>query len=146
MAQAAKAGKPAGIKTRPLSPHLQIYANPINMVMSILHRITGVALYLGTLLLAAWLIAAASGPATYEIANSLFGAAPAGVPVGKLVLLGYTWALMHHMLGGVRHMIWDTGSGFELPTVRLLGWLTIIGSALLTLAVWAIAFKIRGGL
>jgi succinate dehydrogenase / fumarate reductase, cytochrome b subunit len=146
MAQAAQAGKPASKKARPLSPHLQIYATPINMVMSILHRITGAALYFGTLMLAAWLIAAASGPAAYAAANELFGAAPAGVPIGKIVLFGYTWALMHHMLGGIRHMIWDTGRGFDLPTVRKLGWFTMIGSVLLTLAVWAVAFKLRGGL
>ena len=142
MAQATPAGK----KARPLSPHLQIYANPINMVMSILHRLTGAALYLGTVLLAAWLIAAASGPVAYETANTWFGATPAGIPIGKIVLFGYTWALMHHMLGGMRHLLWDTGRGFELPTVRRLGWLTIIGSVVLTLLVWAAAFKIRGGL
>jgi succinate dehydrogenase / fumarate reductase, cytochrome b subunit len=142
MAQAAQAGK----KARPLSPHLQIYATPINMMMSILHRITGAALYFGTLLLAAWLIAAASGKVAYDVANAWFAAAPAGIPIGKIVLFGYTWALMHHMLGGIRHLIWDTGRGFDLPTVKKLGWFTIIGSVLLTLAVWAFAFKIRGGL
>jgi succinate dehydrogenase / fumarate reductase, cytochrome b subunit len=141
MAQAALAKK-----ARPLSPHLQIYANPINMVMSILHRITGAALYFGTLLLAAWLIAAASGPVAYDTATALFAAAPGGIPLGKLVLFGYTWALMHHMLGGVRHLIWDTGRGFDIPTVNKMGWATIIGSALLTVAVWGVAFKLRGGL
>lgn len=142
MAQAAPVVK----KARPLSPHLQIYATPINMVMSILHRLTGAALYFGTLLLAGWLIAAASGPVAYDTANALFGATPAGIPVGKLVLFGYTWALLHHMLGGMRHLLWDTGRGFDLPTVKKLGWMTIIGSVLLTLAVWAVAYKIRGGL
>jgi succinate dehydrogenase / fumarate reductase, cytochrome b subunit len=146
MAQAAPQPVTAVKKARPLSPHLQIYAKPINMVMSILHRITGAALYFGTLLLAAWLIAAASGPAAYDTANALFGAAPAGIPLGRIVLFGYTWALMHHMLGGIRHLIWDTGRGFALTTVNKLGWLTIIGSVLLTLAVWAVAFKVRGGL
>jgi succinate dehydrogenase / fumarate reductase, cytochrome b subunit len=140
MAQAAQAVK----KPRPLSPHLQIYARPVNMVMSILHRLTGAALYFGTLLLAAWLIAAASGPSAYEVVSAAFGAAPAGVPVGKIILFGYTWALMHHMLGGIRHFIWDTGRGFKLSTVNKLGWTTIFGSVLLTAAVWAVALKMRG--
>jgi succinate dehydrogenase / fumarate reductase, cytochrome b subunit len=142
MAQAASAIK----KPRPLSPHLQIYARPINMVMSILHRMTGAALYFGTLMLAAWLIAAASGPATYDVVSAAFGATPAGIPVGRVILFGYTWALMHHMLGGVRHLIWDTGRGFELGTVNKMGWATIIGSVLLTVGVWALALKLRGGL
>ena len=89
---------------RPLSPHIQIYYPLINMVMSIVHRITGVALYVGSLLLAWWLIAAATGPDYYNYVVSWFATWP-----GKLVLLGYTWALMHHMLGGIRHLIWDTG-------------------------------------
>ena len=94
---------------RPLSPHLQIYSPLINMVMSIVHRITGMALYFGTLLLAWWLIAAATGPDQFAIVNSLLGS-----PLGLLVLLGYTWAFMHHLLGGLRHLIWDTGLGLSL--------------------------------
>src|ERR1700730_2552273 len=94
---------------RPLSPHLSIYSPLINMVMSILHRITGSALYVGTLLLAAWLIGVAMGEKQYAFVNGLFGH-----PLGKLILFGYTWALFHHMLGGVRHLIWDTGRGFQI--------------------------------
>lgn len=137
MAQAepTSASRPA----RPLSPHLQIYRPLINMVMSILHRITGAALYLGTALLAWWLIAAATGPQYFDFVNGLLGSLP-----GRLVLLGYTWALMHHMLGGIRHLIWDTGRGFSLPHVDLLSRLTIIGSLLLTAAIWAAALKMRG--
>ena len=78
----------------------------INMVMSIVHRITGAALYFGTLLLAAWLVAAAMGEKQFALVNNLFGH-----PLGKLVLFGYTWALFHHMLGGLRHFLWDTGRG-----------------------------------
>jgi len=94
MVQTTQAGK------RPISPHLQIYRPTINMVMSILHRITGVILYAGTLLLAWWLIAIATGPDYYAFVNSILASIP-----GKVVLLGYTWALMHHMLGGIRHFI-----------------------------------------
>ena len=120
---------------RPLSPHLQIYSMRINMAMSIVHRITGAALYFGTLLLAAWLIAAALGPEAFRFVSDLFGS-----PVGIIVLIGYTWALMHHMLGGIRHLIWDTGRGFDLATVELMGWLTIIGSVVLTAVIWAGVF------
>ncbi|MEQ1612015.1 MAG: succinate dehydrogenase, cytochrome b556 subunit [Hyphomicrobiaceae bacterium] len=130
------AGRPVA---RPLSPHLQIYAKPINMVMSILHRITGVALYFGTLLLAWWLIAAATSPAYFNFVNGLFGTL-----LGRLVLFGYTWALLHHMLGGIRHLIWDTGRGFDLKTVDRLGWGTIIGSVVLTILVWIAAIGSRG--
>lgn len=126
---------------RPLSPHLSIYRPQINMVMSILHRITGAALYVGTLLLAAWLMAAASGPKAFEFVNTFFGH-----PLGQLVLFGYSWALIHHMLGGMRHLIWDTGRGLTIGAVNALGWLTIIGSVTLTLALWAGAFALRGGL
>jgi succinate dehydrogenase / fumarate reductase, cytochrome b subunit len=130
------AGRPVA---RPLSPHLQIYAKPINMVMSIFHRITGVALYFGTLLLAWWLIAAAASPAYFNFVNGLFGTL-----LGRLILFGYTWALLHHMLGGIRHLIWDTGRGFDPETVDRLGWATIIGSVSLTILVWVVALGMRG--
>jgi succinate dehydrogenase / fumarate reductase, cytochrome b subunit len=126
---------------RPLSPHLQIYKPLINMVMSIVHRITGAALYAGTALLAWWLVALAIGPRYFDYVNSIFGTIP-----GKLVLFGYTWALMHHMLGGIRHLIWDTGRGFDLRMVNILSWMTIIGSVALTAAIWAIGISMRGGL
>jgi succinate dehydrogenase / fumarate reductase, cytochrome b subunit len=124
---------------RPLSPHISIYRRQINMVMSILHRITGTALYFGTVLLAAWLIGIAQGPKAFDMVNSLFAH-----PLGLLVMFGYTWALMHHMLGGLRHFIWDTGRGFTLSTVNLLSWLTILGSLGLTAAIWVAALRMRG--
>jgi succinate dehydrogenase cytochrome b subunit len=126
---------------RPLSPHLTIYARQINMVMSILHRLTGAALYFGTLLLAAWLIAAAMGEQEFETVNAVFGH-----PIGRLVLLGYTWALVHHMLGGMRHLLWDTGRGLQIAQVNTLSWLTIIGSTVLTLAIWVAGLLLRGEL
>jgi succinate dehydrogenase / fumarate reductase, cytochrome b subunit len=138
MAATPKAGgKPA----RPLSPHLQIYKPIVNMVMSIFHRITGAALYFGTLFLAWWLIAAAVGPAYFDYVNSWFG-----TWLGKLVLLAYTWALIHHALGGIRHFIWDFGVGYDLATVDKLSWWSIYGSLALTVAVWVIAHQtIQGG-
>jgi succinate dehydrogenase / fumarate reductase cytochrome b subunit len=125
---------------RPLSPHLQIYSPLINMMMSIVHRITGAALYIGSLLLAWWLFAAASGPDYYDFVAGVLGSWP-----GKVVLLGYTWALMHHLLGGLRHFIWDTGRGYDLKTVDLLSWGTLAGSLLLTALIW-IGVAVSGGL
>lgn len=136
----AQAKPQASARPRPTSPHLQIYSLPINMVMSIVHRITGAALYFGTLLLALWLVAAATGPEAYALVNGLI----AGTLVGKVILFGYTWALMHHMLGGLRHFIWDTGRGFALSTVDALGWATIIGSLVLTGGIWAYVLKLQG--
>ncbi len=134
--------KPKGMlaDARPLSPHLQIYSLLINMVMSGLHRVTGAALYFGTLILAVWLMAAASGRGAYTVVAELLG-----TPAGLLVLFGYTWALIHHALGGIRHFIWDTGRGFGLGTVNALSWFTIIGSVLITAGIWALVFKLRGG-
>lgn len=139
MAEAKTAA--GGARPRPLSPHLQIYSPLINMVMSIVHRITGAALYFGSVLLAWWLVAAATGEHYFAFVNGLFGTLP-----GKVVLLGFTWALIHHGLGGIRHFIWDTGRGYELGTVKLLSWLSIVLSVLLTAAVWGVAFKLHGGL
>lgn len=131
----AATGTGQGANTkRPLSPHLQIYTPLINMVMSILHRITGVALYFGTLLLAWWLVAAATGPEYFDYVSGIMGSIP-----GRVVLFGYTWALIHHMLGGVRHFIWDLGHGFDLKTIDLLSWGTIILSVAVTALIWLIA-------
>ena len=124
--------KPSTGFPRPVSPHLRIYSPLINMMSSIVHRITGVALYFGTLLLAWWLVAAASGPAAYAYASWIFNSW-----FGLLVLFGYTWALFQHMLGGVRHLIWDTGRGFDLDTVDRLCWFSLFGSISLTVLVWA---------
>jgi len=126
---------------RPLSPHLSIYKPLINMVMSILHRLTGAALYFGTLLLAAWLIATAMGEVQFSYVNALFAH-----PLGQLVLFGYTWALAHHMLGGIRHLIWDTGRGLQIWQVNTLSWLTILCSISLTVAIWAVGLVLRGEL
>jgi succinate dehydrogenase / fumarate reductase cytochrome b subunit len=123
---------------RPLSPHLQIYKPILTMVMSILHRITGAALYFGTILLAWWLIAAAAGPAYFDFVNEIYGSI-----LGRLVLFGFTWALVHHMLGGLRHFIWDMGAGFGKDAREWLAKATIIGSVSLTLILWIIGYMVR---
>jgi succinate dehydrogenase / fumarate reductase, cytochrome b subunit len=116
---------------RPLSPHLSIFRPYINMMMSIVHRITGIANYFGSLLLALWLISAAMGDEEFDAVSAFLA-----TPVGLIVLFGFTWSVIHHMLGGMRHFIWDFGRGFELSTVRALSWATLIGSLTLTGLVW----------
>ena len=111
------------------------------MLMSIVHRITGGALYFGTILLAAWLVSAAMGERAFAEVNALFGH-----PLGKFVLFGYTWALAHHMLGGMRHLLWDTGRAMDPRSADILGWLTILGSLSLTAVLWAVGLSLRGGL
>ncbi len=123
---------------RPLSPHLQIYRPLFTMMMSIVHRITGCALYFGTVLLVWWLLAAAASPSAYSLFANV-----AGSWFGRLVLLGYTWALLHHALGGVRHFIWDSIHGFG-PKERLLyAQATLAGSIILTIVVWVIGLAVK---
>jgi succinate dehydrogenase / fumarate reductase cytochrome b subunit len=127
-------------RPRPISPHLQIYKPMLTMVMSIVHRITGVALYFGMLLIAWWLIAAASGPNAYANFEWFMGSL-----IGRLVLFGYTWALLHHMLGGIRHLIWDTGHGLEPAEREMLTIATLVGSISLTLILWVVGYLAMGG-
>lgn len=124
--------------TRPLSPHLQVFRPLITMVMSIVHRMTGAALYFGTILVAWWLIAAASGPEYFALVDGFFGSF-----FGRLILFGYTWALMHHMLGGLRHFVWDTGAGFDLPVANRMAWASLFGSVTLTIMIWIVGYMAR---
>jgi succinate dehydrogenase / fumarate reductase cytochrome b subunit len=123
---------------QPLSPHLQIYRWTWTMAMSVFHRITGTALYGGTALVAIWLVALASGPVAYSYVAGFFGSI-----VGRLILFAYTWVLMHHMLGGLRHLVWDTGVGFDREKRLSMARLTLIGSVALTIVVWAVALLVR---
>ena len=116
---------------RPLSPHLSICRFRPTMAMSILHRITGSALYVGTLLFVWWLVAAASGPEAFSYASAFFGSI-----IGRIILFGYTWALLHHMFGGIRHLIWDTGIGLSKETSTKLAQATLVASLALTLILW----------
>jgi succinate dehydrogenase / fumarate reductase cytochrome b subunit len=108
---------------RPLSPHLQVYRPQITSMLSILHRITGVALTLGAVLVVAWFLAAASGPEAFETVDGLLTSW-----IGILVLAGSAWALAYHTLNGVRHLVWDMGYGFDLETVAKSGWAVVAGS------------------
>jgi succinate dehydrogenase / fumarate reductase cytochrome b subunit len=126
-------------RRRPLSPHLQVYRPTITMTMSILHRATGVALYVGALLLAWWLFAVAMGPDSFSAFQTFSGSW-----IGRGVWLGYAWALIHHLLGGLRHFIWDAGQALAPRTASALAWATLIGSILLTVVVWLAAEWLSG--
>ncbi len=127
-------------RPRPLSPHIQIYRFMLTYVMSGFHRISGFFLYFGMLLIAWWLIAVAAGPNAYGNFEWFMGSW-----IGRLVLLGYSWALLHHILGGIRHLIWDMGSGFEPAEREFLALATIVGSIVLTIVVWVIGYLAVGG-
>jgi succinate dehydrogenase / fumarate reductase, cytochrome b subunit len=128
----------AKVPDRPLSPHLQVYRLSWTMVMSIVHRITGAANYFGAALVAVWLVGMASGPAAYDAVQGLFGSI-----LGRLVLFGYTWSLVHHMLGGVRHLVWDFGHGMEPGQRFWMARLTLYASIPLTILIWVLAYLLR---
>ena len=119
---------------RPLSPHLQVYKPQLTSVLSILHRITGAVLAVGTLLVTYWLSALAGGPETFASANAILGSV-----LGKIVLFFWSWALFYHLANGIRHLIWDTGFGFDLPTVYLSGKIMVGASVALTVLLWLVA-------
>jgi succinate dehydrogenase / fumarate reductase cytochrome b subunit len=127
-------------RPRPLSPHLTIYRWYPTMATSIVHRITGVGLSLGTLLLAWWLIAAASGLEAYQTFSNI-----AAGPVGLLVLFGFTWALAFHLLNGIRHLAWDMGYGFDPKRANAVSWLLIVLSVVLAAGAFAAAYTGHGG-
>ena len=116
---------------RPLSPHLGIYKWQLTMVLSIIHRATGVALAVGTLLLIVALLALASGPEAYARVQAFCAS-----KVGLLLLLGWSWALCYHLCNGIRHLVWDIGWGFEIPRAYLTGWTVVIASLLMTIGIW----------
>jgi len=128
----AEAKAPAA---RPLSPHLQIYRPSWTMMMSIAHRITGAANYFGAALVAIWLVAMASGSGPFDWVQDLFGSF-----IGQVILFGYTWSLIHHMLGGVRHLVWDFGHGMEPVQRFAMARLTLFASVPLTIAIWIVAY------
>lgn len=128
----------AGLRNRPLSPHISIYKPIPTMVTSILHRVTGVGLYLGMFLFAWWLFAAATNQAYFEWVNGLFASW-----IGRLVLLGFSWALIHHMIGGIKHLVQDTGRAMEKDFTTVLAKFHMVASVVLTLLLWAIAYGVR---
>lgn len=131
--------KSAATRARPLSPHLQVYRLIPTMLMSIVHRITGGALYFGTLLVAAWLVAASTSQEWFDCVAAVYGSW-----IGRLVLFGYTWALVHHLIGGLRHLVWDTGTALEKDTATRIAKATVVVSVALTLLIWIVGYMVRG--
>lgn len=124
---------------RPLSPHLQVYRWQVQMVSSILHRITGVALAVGSLVVVSGLVTLAAGEDEFNVFRQLVGS-----PLGMLLMIGWSWALFYHLCNGIRHLIQDGGAGFEIPQFVRSSWLSAIGSVVLTLAVWAYVLTAGG--
>ncbi|HEX4480555.1 MAG TPA: succinate dehydrogenase, cytochrome b556 subunit [Rudaea sp.] len=123
---------------RPMSPHLGIYRWQLTMTLSIVHRATGVALSVGTLLLCWLVIALAAGADTYDTVRAFCAS-----PIGIVLLVGWTWSLFFHLCNGIRHLVWDIGWGFEIPRAYATGWTVVVASLVLTIAVWA--FVLTGG-
>ncbi len=126
-------------RDRPLSPHLQVYRPQLTMVLSITHRMTGVALAFGTLLLVYWLVAVASGAAAYDTAQGLIGSI-----LGRLLLFGWSVALFYHLCNGIRHLIWDAGYLMDLPAVYRSGWAVVVATLALTLISWIAGYAAMG--
>jgi succinate dehydrogenase / fumarate reductase cytochrome b subunit len=127
--------QPRGPQDRPMSPHLQVWRWHVTMATSILHRGTGIALYVGALILAGWAIALASGPDAFNAYRALLGS-----PLGLLVLFGLTVAFLYHLANGVRHLVWDAGKGFEPKTADMTGWAAIVFGVVAAVLIWIIAF------
>ena len=119
----------------PLSPHLSIYKFKLSLLMSIAHRITGAALYFSMLIFLFFLISLSIGASGYEIFSLIIN-----TWIGKLVMLGITWAIFHHMLGGLRHFLWDMVKGFEVKTVDKLATISLLGGIALTVIYWSLYF------
>ncbi len=119
---------------RPLSPHLSIYRWPVTMASSILHRATGIGLAVGFIVFVGWVFDAASGPGAYAM---FLGAID--TTIGRILLVGWSWAFFYHLSNGIRHLVWDTGRGFEKEQANASAWFVIVASIVLTVAFWWVA-------
>jgi succinate dehydrogenase / fumarate reductase cytochrome b subunit len=126
-------------RKRPLSPNIQIYRPQLTSVLSIANRLTGIALSVAAVVLVVWLIAAATGPQAYSIVQRFLGSW-----VGQLLLLVCTFSFFLHLCGGIRHLIWDAGYGFELRMIYVSGWIVVVASVVLTVAAWIASFLVAG--
>lgn len=129
---------PAAARDRPISPHVFIYRWQIGNTLSILHRLTGLALALGLLALSYWFVSLAGGEPSYRAAAGRFSS-----PAGLLMLIGWTFAFLYHLLNGVRHLFWDLGQGFERTARHASGWLVALGACALTVCVWLYLWHAR---
>ena len=130
--------EPKMARSRPLSPHLQVYRLPLPALMSISHRATGILLVAGSLVLVCWIVAVASGPDAFASAQALLGSVP-----GRALLLAITFSLFYHLGNGIRHLFWDAGLGFELRTAHRSGVLVIVAAIVLTAVAWALGYAMR---
>jgi len=121
---------------RPLSPHLQVYRWQITMTLSILHRATGVVLAIGAFGVAWWLLAVSASDARYAQFTDLAASLP-----GRIALAGFSYCLMYHLLNGVRHLLWDSGRGFETKQYYATGWAVVVLSFVLTAGIWIFAMN-----
>ncbi len=131
---------PQKLAARPLSPFVTIFRWPVTMATSIVHRATGVGLAGGLLVLVWWLVAAASGPETYNFFIDLIQ-----TTLGQLVLFGFTWALAFHLVNGIRHLAWDLGYGFAVKTANITGIAVMVLSLVIAVGVFALAYTGHGG-
>ena len=122
--------------SRPLSPHLQVYRWQVSNTLSIIHRLTGVALSIGALALVAWLLALATGQAAYAGANALLGTL-----LGQLALVGWTFCFFYHLCNGLRHLAWDAGRGFDKAFARKSGLVVVAAAAVLSVLFWVVALS-----
>ena len=120
-------------RARPTSPHLGVYRWQIGNSLSILHRLTGIALAFALLALCYWLVSLAGGEQSYDAAAKVFASL-----LGRVALVGWTFAFMYHLLNGMRHLFWDAGYGFERLPRHMSGWFVVAGSMALTLSVWGL--------
>jgi len=125
---------------RPLSPHMGIYRWPLSMALSILHRATGIALAVGTILLIALLLALSNGPAPYARVQAFCGSW-----LGLILLFGWSWALSFHLANGVRHLFWDVGKGYSIQQAKTSGLVVIVVSLVFTALIWACVIAQQGG-
>ena len=124
---------------RPLSPDIQIYRPQLTSVLSISHRVTGIALSVGALLLVSWLLAAAAGPQAYSTVQGFMRSS-----LGLLLMFGWTFSFFFHLCNGIRHLVWDAGYGFKLHTIYASGWTVVAASMMLTVAAWISSFVAVG--
>ena len=124
---------------RPLSPHLQVYRPQLTSVLSIMHRLTGIALAFGMLVFVYWLVAVAGGAESYETARTLIGSW-----FGRLLLFGWSLCLFYHLCNGIRHLFWDVGMGLELADVYRSGWAVVAATLVLTMASWIAGYAAMG--
>ena len=130
---------PTAKRPRPLAPNVQIYLPQLTSVLSILNRITGVALSVGAIVLVIWLLAAARGPRTYAVVQGAIASW-----IGQVVLFGTTFAFFLHFCGGIRHLVWDTVHGFELRSIYISGWAVVTASVVLTVVAWVVGSLMAG--